>query len=73
MSASLPIAMLQMMSSNTDNRASRYLSPVNPWPFPHLIQKWYWEKPEGYFEGGHQAMTASWVKCIETVSQLGCL
>lgn len=51
MSASLPITMVQMLSSNTESQSSRYPLTVNPWPFPHLVQKKYWEKPKGYFKG----------------------
>ncbi|SPJ84233.1 uncharacterized protein FTOL_10750 [Fusarium torulosum] len=51
MSASLPITMLQMISSSNESPANRYHSSSNPWPLPHLIQRTDWEKPKGYFKG----------------------
>ncbi|PTD02546.1 hypothetical protein FCULG_00012568 [Fusarium culmorum] len=51
MSASLPITVVQMLSSNPDSQSNHYPLTANPWPFPHLVQKKYWEKPKGYFKG----------------------
>ncbi|KAF4502821.1 hypothetical protein FAGAP_977 [Fusarium agapanthi] len=51
MSESLPITILQIISSHADSQTNRHTFGRNPWPFPQLIHTKAWEKPKGYFKG----------------------
>ncbi|RGP80589.1 hypothetical protein FLONG3_1328 [Fusarium longipes] len=51
MSATLPVAMLEMFKIELDPCAEQTALSKNKWPLPDLIEKSKWETPNGHFKG----------------------
>jgi arylsulfatase A-like enzyme len=62
MSATLPLAMLEMFKSAPDICTEQATVNGNRWPFPGLMEKPKWESPKGHFKGWAPGSNNNYVK-----------